>query len=155
MKSVLHILWKDWTPILWPPDVKNCLIWKDPDAGKDWGQEEKRMTKDEMVGWYQRLDGHKFEWTLVVGDGQESLVCCSPWGCKESDKTEWLNRTELMHTHCSVFGFFFNQQCVWEISRILSNYLISIFYIVLWLLCVSKFSLIFNFYIAYIRNRQI
>ena len=79
------------TPILWPPGGKNWLIWKDPDAGKDWGQEEKGITEDEMVGWPHRLNGNEFEQTPEVGDGQGSLVCCSSWGCKESDRTEWLN----------------------------------------------------------------
>ena len=83
------------TPILWPPDVKSWLIGKDPDAGKDWGQEEKRTTEDEMVGWQQRLDGHGFEWTPGVGDRQGGLVCCGSWGRKESDMTERLNWTEL------------------------------------------------------------
>ena len=83
------------TPVLWPPDVKSWLIWKDPDAGKDWGQEEKGMTEDEMVGWHHRLNGHEFEWTLEAGDGQRGLVCCSPWGHKELDMTEQLNWTEL------------------------------------------------------------
>ena len=64
------------TPILWPPDAKSWLIWKDPDAGKDWGQEEKGMTEDEMVGWHHRLNGHGFGWTPGVGDGQGGLVCC-------------------------------------------------------------------------------
>ena len=82
------------TPILWPPDVKNWLIWKDPDAGQDWGQEEKGTTEDEMAGWHHRLDGHEFEWTPGVGDGQGGLACCSSWGHKESDTTEWLNWTE-------------------------------------------------------------
>ena len=79
------------TPILWPPHAKSWLIWKDPDAGKDWGQEEKGMTEDEMVGWHHRLNGHEFEQAPGVGDGQGSLACCSPWGHKESDTTEWLN----------------------------------------------------------------
>ena len=70
------------TPILWPPDVKSWLIWKDPDAGKDWGQEEKGTTEDEMVGWHRRLDGHEFEQALGDGEGQWSLGCYSPWGCK-------------------------------------------------------------------------
>ena len=82
-------------PILWPPDAKNWLIWKDPDAGKDWRQEEKGMTEDEMVGWHHWLDGHEFEQIPGVGDGQGSLACCSPWGRKELDTTEWLNWTEL------------------------------------------------------------
>ena len=73
------------TPRPWPPDTKSWLIGKDPDAGKYWKQEEKGTTEDEMVGWHHWLDGHEFEWTLGVGDGQGSLVCCSPWGCKESE----------------------------------------------------------------------
>ena len=82
------------TPILWPPHVKSWLIGKDPDAGRDWGQEEKETTEDEMAGWRQRLDGHKFEWTPGVGDGQGGLVCCDSWSRKESDTTERLNWTE-------------------------------------------------------------
>ena len=68
------------TPILWPPDAKNWLLGKDPDAGKDWRQEEKGTTEDEMVGWHHQLDGHEFEQVSGVGDGQGSLECCSPWG---------------------------------------------------------------------------
>ena len=75
-------------PILWPPDTKNWIIRKDPDDGKDWRQEEKGTTEDEMVGWHYWLDGHESEQALGVGDGQGNLVCCSPWGCKESDMTE-------------------------------------------------------------------
>ena len=82
------------TPILWPPDVKNWLIGKDPDAGKDWGQEEKGTAEDKMVEWPHWLDGHEFEQALEVGDGQGSLVCYSPWGCKELDTTERLKWTE-------------------------------------------------------------
>ena len=80
------------TPILWPPDKKCWLIWKDPDAGKDWRLEEKGMTEDEMVGWHHRLDGHGFGSTLGVGDGQGGLACYGSWSRKESDMTEW---TEL------------------------------------------------------------
>ena len=83
------------TPILWPPDAKSWLIWKDTDAGKDWGQEKKRMTEDAMVGWHHWLDAHGFGWTPGVGDGQRGLACCDSWGCKESDTTEQLNWTEL------------------------------------------------------------
>ena len=68
------------TPIIWPPDAKNWLIWKDPDAGKDWGQ-EKGTTGHELVGRHHQLDGQEFEWTPGVGDGQGGLVCCSPLGC--------------------------------------------------------------------------
>ena len=81
--------------ILWPPDANSWLIWKDPDAEKDWGQEEKGMTEDETVGWHHWLNGHGFGWTPGVGDGQGGLVCCGSWGCKESDMTEWLSWTEL------------------------------------------------------------
>ena len=81
------------TPILWQPDAKNWLIGKDPDAGKDWRQNEKGMTEDEMVGWHHQLNGCEFEQALGVGDGQGSLACCSPWGCKELDMTEQLNWT--------------------------------------------------------------
>ena len=77
--------------ILRPPDVKNWVVGKDPDAGKDWGQEEKVVTEDELVGWHHRPDGHVFEQTPGDSEGQGSLMCCSPWGCKESDMTEWLN----------------------------------------------------------------
>ena len=81
-------------PTLWPSDVKNWLIGKDPDSGKDWRQKEKRTTEDKMDGWHHWLDGHEFEQAVGVGDGQGGLVCCSPWDCKESDMTEWLNGTD-------------------------------------------------------------
>jgi len=100
-----------------PPDAKTWLIGKDPDSGKDWRQEEKGMTGDDMVGWHQWLDGLEFEQALGVGDGQGSLVCCSPWGHKESDTTEWLNWTELSYLYLYyiiiqficlfIVGFFF------------------------------------------------
>ena len=79
------------TPVLWPPGEKNWLIGKDPDTEKDWRQEEKGMTEDEMVGWHHWPDGHEFEQVLGAGDGQGCLECCSPWGRNESDMTEWLN----------------------------------------------------------------
>ena len=80
------------TPILWLPDVNSWLIRKDPDAGRDWGQEEKGKTEDEMVGWHHQLNGHEFE---QDGEGQGSLVCFSPWGHKELDTTEQLNNNIL------------------------------------------------------------
>ena len=83
-------------PILWPPDAKNWLIGKDPDAGKDWGQEEKGTTEDEMVGWHHWLSGHEPGQTPRGGEGQGSLACCSPWGHKGSDTTERLNTTTLL-----------------------------------------------------------
>ena len=78
-------------PILWLPDVKNRLLEKDPDAGKDIGQEERGTTEDEMVEWHHHLNGYEFEQALGVDDGQGDLACYSPWGCKESDTTERLN----------------------------------------------------------------
>ena len=80
-------------PILWPLDVKNWLIWKDPDAGKDWRQEEKGMTEDEMVAWHHQIDANEFEQAPGAGDRQGSLVCCSQWGCKESDMNQQQNCT--------------------------------------------------------------
>ena len=85
------------TPILWPPHAKSWLTGKDSDAGRDWRQEEKGMTEDEMAGWHHRLDGCEFEWTPGVGDGQGGLACCDSWGRKESDMTERLNWTELIY----------------------------------------------------------
>ena len=82
-------------PILWPHDAKNWLTGKDPNAGKDWRQEEKGTTEDEMVAWHHWLDGHKFEQALGVGDGQGSLACCNPWGRKDWHTAERLNWTEL------------------------------------------------------------
>ena len=79
------------TPILWPPDTKNWLTWKDPDAGRDWMWEENGMIEDVMLGSHPRITGHKSESTPGVGEGQGSLACCSPWGRKESDMTEWLD----------------------------------------------------------------
>ena len=90
------------TLILWPPDAKNWLIWKDSDAGKDWRQEEKGTTEDEMVGWHHWLNGHEFESTAGVCYGQGGLICCSPWGRKESDTTEQLNWTKLRNTSYQV-----------------------------------------------------
>ena len=78
-------------PLLWPPDAKNWLIGKDPDAGKDWRQEEKGMTEVELVRWHHWLNGHEFGWTLGAGDGQEGLVCCGSWGRKELG-TNYLNK---------------------------------------------------------------
>ena len=107
------------TPILWPPDVKSTwLIWKDPDAGKDWGQEEKGTTDDKMVGWHHRLNGHGFEWTPGVGDGQGGLACCSSWGHKESDTTEQLNWTDTY--------FSFEYQAQLQINCLINFLILSI-----------------------------
>ena len=100
------------TLMLWPPDAKNWLIGKDPDAGKDWRQEEKGMTEDEMVGWHHWLDGHEFEQVPGVGDRQGSPACCSPWGLKESDMTEqlnWLNSP--LHTPLCILHFVLSFIC--------------------------------------------
>ena len=98
-RSALGFLWKEWcwswNSILWPHHVKSWLIGKDSDAGRDWGQEEKGTTEDEMAGWHHWLNGCEFEWTLGVGDGQGGLACCNSWGRKELDTTEGLNWTEL------------------------------------------------------------
>ena len=83
------------TLVLWPPHAKSWLIGKDSDAWRDWGQEEKGMTEDEMAGWHHWLNGRESEWTPGVGDGQGGLACCDSWGGKESDMTERLNWTEL------------------------------------------------------------
>ena len=82
-------------PVLWPPNAKSWLIGKDSDAGRDWGQEEKWLTKDEMAGWHHGLDGHESEWTQGDDGGQGGLAWCDSWGHKELDETEWLNWTEL------------------------------------------------------------
>ena len=91
------------TPIFWPPDAKSWHIVKDPDAGKDWGQEERGMTEDEMVGWHHWLNGHEFGWTPGVGDGQGGLACCDSWGRKELDVTERLNWAEHSIYHFNYF----------------------------------------------------
>ena len=82
------------TPVLWPPNAKSWLIWKDPDARKYRGQEEKGTTEGEMAGQHHRLNGHGFGWIPRVGDWQGGLACCSAWGCKEPDMTERLNWTD-------------------------------------------------------------
>ena len=91
-------------PVLWPPDAKSWLLGKDPDAGKDWGQEEKRMTEDKMVGWHHQIDGLEFEQALGIADGQGGLECWGLWGHKESDMTQQLNWTELIQV--SIFFIF-------------------------------------------------
>jgi len=94
-------------PIVWPPDVKIWLTGKDPDIGKDWGLEKKGMTEDEMVGWHHWLKGHEFEQTPGDSEGQGSLACCSSWGLKELDMTEWLNNchtsTWVNHRYIGVY----------------------------------------------------
>ena len=99
---------KAWAPGLWPPDANKWLLGKDPDAEKDWRQEEKGTTEDVMVGWHHQLKGHEFEQALGVGDGQGNLACCSPWGHKESYMTEWLSWTGLKWTEFCHFLVIYN-----------------------------------------------
>jgi len=99
-KSVLNFHWKDWC-WSWSSSTlathgKNWVIRKDPDAWKDWRQEEKETTENEMIGWYHQLDGHEYEQVLEVGDILGSLVCCSPWGYRESNTTEQINWTDFL-----------------------------------------------------------
>ena len=94
------------SPVLWPPHVKSWLIGKDSDAGRDWGQEEKGTTEDEIAGWHHWLDGRNSEWTPGVGDGQGGLACCDSWGRKESNTTERLNWTELKFFYLSDLSMF-------------------------------------------------
>ena len=94
-------------PVLCPPHAKSWLTGKDSDGGRDWGQEEKGMTEDEIAGWHHGLDGRESEWTPGDGDGQGGLACCSSWGLKESDTTEWLNWTENTWDNCLLMGLSF------------------------------------------------
>ena len=94
------------TPVLWPPHAKSWLIGKASDAGRDWGQAEKGMTKDEMAGWHHRIDGREFEWTLGVGDGQGGLACCNSWGRRVGhDWATELNWTEQMEPDAMILVF--------------------------------------------------
>ena len=109
---------EDETPNLWSPDVKNWLIGKDPDAGRDWGHEEKGTTEDEMAGCHHQLDGHEFVQASGDGDGQGSLACCSSWGLKESDTTErlnWIDWIDYEHSCARLLGthaLFFSRVCI-------------------------------------------
>ena len=103
-------------PILWPPDAKNWLIRKDPVAGKDWGQEEKGMMEDELVGWHHWLDGHEFEQALGFGEEEGSLACCSSWSHKELDMTEllnWTSRKLTLNTHWKNWCWTSNTLAFW------------------------------------------
>ena len=129
--------------------AKKWLIGKDPDAGKDWGQEKKGMTENKMVGWHHWLNGHGFGWTLGVGDGQGGLACCTSWGHKESDRTERLNWTELNWTELNLVLEYLKSLAL--ISLVLSTIKTSIsHYILSWLLdhlspAPSSSGLIYNF----------
>ena len=102
------------TPVLWPPHAKSWLTGKDSDAGRDWGQEEKETTEDEIAGWHHWLDGREPEWTPGVGDGQGGLVCCDSWGRKESDTTEWPNWTELKLKTCRFICIFYTKNANYD-----------------------------------------
>ena len=101
------------TPILWPPDAKSWLIWKDPDAGKDWGQEEKAMIEDDMVEWDHWLNAYEFVWSLRVGDGQGVLMSCGSWAHKELNMTEQLNWIEVVEYSFRFLSFFFSFGFLW------------------------------------------
>ena len=105
------------TPVLGPPHEKSWLIGKDPDAGRDLGQEEKGTTENEMAGWHHCLDGHESEWTPGVGDGQGGLACYDSWGRKKLDTTEPLNWTELRDHSCTYLFIFY---IVWKVLLIAS-----------------------------------
>ena len=134
------------TPILWSPDAKSWLIWKDADSGKDWRWEKKGTTEDEMVGWHHRLKGHEFGWTLAVSDGQGGLECCSSWGHKELNTTERLNWNELTNPGDILFIVFMHLIKVWfkcvETIKMGINHLIppdwvGVFNVVCLLMCLS------------------
>ena len=113
------------TLVLWPPHAKNWLIGKDSDAGRDWGQEKKGTTEDEMTGWHHWLDGRESQWTPGVGDGQGGLACWDSWACKESDTTEWLNWTEvrivLWINLDDIDNCFYLNQNLWDTNIIIFN----------------------------------
>ena len=118
------------TPVLWPPHAKSWLIGKDPDAGRDWGQEEKGMAEDEMAGWYHWLDGRECEWTLGVGDGHGVLACCDSWGCKKVGH-DWV--TELSWNKCSTYTRASEKQILnycWKSSTFLVN--VNILFVSSW-----------------------
>ena len=100
------------TPVVWPPHAKSWLTGKDSDAGRDWGQEKKGTTEDEMAGWHHRLDGRESQWTPGVGDGQGGLACCGSWGCEELDTTERLNWTEYLELKRSLYITCFTNQFI-------------------------------------------
>ena len=128
------------TPILWLPHVKCWLIGKDPDAGWDWGQEEKGTTEDEMAGWHHQLDGCEFEWTPGVGDGQGGLACCDSWGRKESHTTErliWSDNYSHRAVHHIPMTYLFGTHLYWVI-----NFNCFISYLTEFHLIVQKFLVI-------------
>ena len=121
------------TPVLQPPHAKSWLIGKDPEAGREWGQEEKGMIENEMAGWHHRLDGHESEYTPGVGDGQGGLACCDSLGCKESDATQRLNWTELKSngTNCEnvLWNIWSTGEVLWTEKLTLKIYLSNTYFL--------------------------
>ena len=116
---------KSETPVLRPPHVKSWLIWRDFDAGRDWGQEEKGTTEDEMAGWHHWLDGRESEWTQGDGDEQGGLACCDSWGRKESDTTERLHWTELILSYISYLFLSCNLYSDSDLTKVSSQVIIQ------------------------------
>ena len=122
-------------PVLWPPHAKSWLIGKDSDAGRDWGQEEKGTTEDEMAGWHYCLNGRESKWTLGIGDGQRGLACWDSWGCKESDTTEQLNwltdciicKYFLLFCRLAFFFFFNGSFAVQKLLSLIRSLLFILF----------------------------
>ena len=112
------------TPVVWPPHSKSWFIGKDPDSGRDWGQEEKGMTEDEMPGWHYQVNGDGLGWIPGVGDGQGGLPCCGSWGCKDSDTTEQLNWTELIYSLLLLNHWFLKSLLLSEHSFLFANLLV-------------------------------
>ena len=141
-KSTLNIHWKDWcwssnTLTTW---CKERTHWKDPDAGKDWRQEEKGITEDEMVGWHHWLNGQEFEQTPGNDEGQGSLACCSPWGHKESDITEQLNNNCEMSQALKYFWLYFFFCIIMVFNKGCSFSAVSLFYIFFMIFYIRKIT---------------
>ena len=155
-------------PVLWPPHVKSWLIGKESDSGRDWGQEEKGMTENEMAGLNHWLDGRESEWTLVVGDGQGGLACCDSCGRKESDTTEWLNWIELNNlVMLSIFFiclmtpsvcFLWKNICLGLLSIFLIEFLFlssSFFFFLFWLLSCTSYFIFWKLSPCWVHHLQI
>ena len=126
-------------PILWSPDAKSQLTGKDPNARKDWRQEENEVTEDEMVGWHHWLDGHEFEQAPGDGEGQGSLACCSSWGNKESDMIEWLNKNEKQLSR--KFSYKLNY-CLVKVSLCFKNWYLLFNFFFFWRVGLCSFLLV-------------
>jgi len=131
------------TPVLWPPHAKSWLIGKDSVVGRDWGQEEKGTTEDEMAGWHHWLDGRESEWTPGVGDGQGGLACCDSWGRKESTELNWTKLSGLQFYFTVILFFFIEIGLIYNVVFQMNNIWFSYTYIYI---CVCVYILIFTFY---------